>query len=274
MGRNFVRSIELGQGKTLKRYSSYWGFNFLCAMDRIRRKIFHKMYKNKSVTKALALAIFVKNRIKSSTIQDFSYNKLHLITGLHINTLKKRLDVLKRMGLVEFIGTHKQHLCFKSIVSSCDHRNVSIKYGEFDTIKDIEMTLFAYLLVEIQRRKDFAKHTIQTARNGRDLEQIKAARRTCRRNGYSEEYQEWGLSYKGIAKRLGVGVQKAFFVVKFAIEQGLVTKIKRQLQKFVKGVGAMQKSIDSNFTFCTKDNEYYILANAYALTPKTMAWQY
>ena len=52
------------------------------------------MYKNKSVTKALALAIFVKNRIKSSTIQDFSYNKLHLLTGLHINTLKKRLDVL------------------------------------------------------------------------------------------------------------------------------------------------------------------------------------
>ena len=243
-------------------------------MDRIRRKIFYKMYKNKSVTKALALAIFVKNRIKSSTIQDFSYNKLHLLTGLHINTLKKRLDVLKKMGVVEFIGTHKQHLCFKSIVSSCDHRNVSIKHGEFDTIKDIEMTLFAYLVVEIQRRKDFAKHTIQTARNGRDLEQIKEARRTCRRNGYGEEYQEWGLSYKGIAKRLGVGVQKAFLVVKFAIEQGLVTKIKRQLQKFVKGIGAMCKSIDSDFTFCTKDNEYYILANAYALTPKTMAWQY
>lgn len=232
------------------------------------------MYEDKRVTKALALAIFVKNCIKSSTIQNFSYNKLHILTGLHINTLKKRLTTLKRMELVELVGTHKQHLCFKSIVSSCDHRNVSIKYGKLDTIKDIEMTLFAYLLVEIQRRKDFAKHTIHTARNGHNLEQVKEARRTCRRNGYGEEYQELGLSYKGIAKKLGVGIQKAFLVVKYAIEQGLVTKIKRQLQKLVKGIGAMSKFIDSNFTFCTKDNEYYILANAYALTPKTMAWQY
>lgn len=239
-------------------------------MDKVRRRIFRKMYKNKSVTKALALAIFVKNQIKSSTINNFSYNKLRTVTGLHINTLKKRLTTLKSLGLVEFIGTHKQHLCFKSIVSSCDHQNVSIKHGKFDTLKDIEMSLFAYLIVELQRNKDYAKHTIQTAKDGHDLEEVKKAKRSCKRYGYGVDFEEWGMSYKGIAKRLGVGIQKAFFAVEFAVKAGLLEKMNRQIQRYVKGVGSICKHIDANFTFCTKDNEYYILANAYSLTPLTI----
>lgn len=227
------------------------------------------MYKQKSVTKALALAIFVKSKIASSTVNDFSYNKLHRLTGAHINTLKKRITILRQMGLVEFIGSHKQHLCFKSITSSSEHRNIDIKHIKVDTLKDTEASLFAYLVVELQRKKDFVKHTIQTAKNGNNLEQVKKAKRTCKRYGYDEEYQEWGMSYKGIAKRLGVCLQKAFAIVKFAIKQGLIEKTKRQYQKFVKGIGTMCKHIDSDFTFCTKDNEYYILANAYSLTPLT-----
>ena len=238
-------------------------------MDRIRRKIFYKMYKNKSVTKALALAIFVKSKISSSTVNDFSYNKLHRLTGAHINTLKMRIAILRQMGLVEFIGSHKQHLCFKSITSSSNHRNVDIKHGYYDTLKSTEESLFAYLIVEIQRKKDFVKHTIQTAKDGHDLEQVKKAKRTCKRYGYNDEYHEWGISYKYIAKKLGVCLQKAFAIVKFAIKQGLIEKTKRQIQKFVKGIGSMCKHVDANFTFCTRDNEYYILANSYSLTPMT-----
>ena len=203
-------------------------------------------------------------------INDFSYNKLRLLTGLHITTLKKRIATLQELGLISFVGKNKQHICFKSIVSSCSHRNTSIHWCSYEDVKQVEDILFAYLVVEIQRQKDFVKQTIQNANDGNDLETIKKAKRTCKSYGYYDEYKEFGLSYNGIADKLGVSIQKAFSIVKFAIENGLLMKVKRQVQRFVKGIGCFNKYINSDYTFCTKDNAYYILSNVYLLTPLSL----
>lgn len=236
-------------------------------MKGIRRSLIYKMgKKGDKVRKSLSLTIFVKERFTSSTINNYTIDKLHKLTGLHANTIKKRIKTLKDMGLVRFVGKHNEHLLFESISSSSDHRNVYAEFVVFDNIKDIERALEALLVVEIQRRKDFAKHTIQSAQNPSTLEEHKRAKKICKRYGWGKEYQEFGLSYKGIAKKLGVCVQKAFAIVKFAIEKGFLVKTKRQIQKFIYGIGASSKYFENNeYTFCTNNNAYTILANVYSL---------
>lgn len=223
------------------------------------------MYRRADVLKAFALALFIKNTIKSSTINDFSYNKLHIITGLHITTLKKRIETLKKLNLISYEGRNKQHLCIKSIISNRERRNYNIQDINFNSVKDIEDSLYIYLFVEIQRRKDFVKHTIEAAHNGHDLKTIKRAKRLCRRYGYDEKYHEFGLSYKTIAKKLGICIQKAFRIVKLAVEWGFVKKYKRIEQIYCRGIKKFSKYLEGDATFFTKDNAYIVLANAYSL---------
>lgn len=241
-------------------------------MGSIRRKTYTLLKGRKNVTQAVALALFVKSRIKSSTITNFSYNKLKNLTGLHITTLKKRIDILRKLNLISFIGKNNEHLCFVCL-SDRKHKkkNVNLDYLNFSSIKDIEKSLFASLLIEIQKRKEFAKHTINNAVDGHDNKLVKSSRRICRRYGFGREFVDNGISYKRIAREMGVSIKTAMLIVKYSVENGFLRKIHRQIQVYVKGIKSMlnylEKEVD--FTFCTKDNEYYIYANLYELTPLT-----
>lgn len=232
------------------------------------------MIGKKEVAKAIALSIFVKDKIVSSSINDFSYNKLRKITGLSISTLKKRIAILKDMNLVFLHGTHNQNLCFASLCKS-HHRNIDISYFRYDNIEELEKCIFASFLIEIQRKKDFVKHTIHIATDGHNLKDIKSAKRCCRKYGYGREYREYGISLRKIAREMGVCIKTAMRVISWAIDQKFINKINRQEQVYRKGIGAIYKYIcdDVSFTFCTKDNEYYILANTYSLTESTaLSW--
>lgn len=224
------------------------------------------MYNNDRLVKAMSLAIFVKNHIVSSTINNYTVDKIHRITSLHSSTIKKRLNTLKQMGLIRFVGKNKEHMVFESITSSSEHRNVYAELVMFDNIKDIEKALYALLVIEIQKTKDFVKHTIQLANNPSTLDEHKSAKKICNRYGYGNEYKEYGISYKYIAKRLGVCLQKAFNVVKFAIERGFLNKFNRQKQEFSYRIGCTSKYEENkNYTFCTLNNKYTILANVYTI---------
>lgn len=235
-------------------------------MKSIRKKLVYKMYNNDRLVKALSLAIFVKNQIVSSTINNYTIDKLHIITSLHSTTIKKRLNTLKQMGLIRFVGKNKEHMVFESITSSSEHRNVYAEFVMFDNINDIEKALYALLVVEIQKTKDFVKHTIQSMNNPSNLDEYKKAKKICNRYGYGNEYKEYGISYKYIAKRLGVCLQKAFNVVKFAIERGFLNKFNRQKQEFSYRIGCTSKYEENkDYTFCTLNNKYTILANVYTI---------
>ena len=81
-----------------------------------------------------------------------------------------------------------------------------------------------------------------------------------------EKCKEYGISYKYIAKRLGVCLQKAFNVVKFAIEKGFLNKFNRQKQEFAYRIGCTSKYEENkDYTFCTLNNKYTILANVYSI---------
>lgn len=241
-------------------------------MDTLRRKIHMQMIGRKEIAKAVSLSLFVKNRYKSSTINNFTYGKLSNLTGLSVTALRKRVSTLKALGYVQFIGSNSEHLLFCSLSSKTKHRNIDISYFKFDNIRDCDRSVFASFLVEIQRKKDFAKQMIQRATvSGRTVKEIKAAKRSCKRYGYDSEYREFGISMKRIARDMGVCVKTALGIVRWAVELHLIEREHCQEQKYVKGIGKLACFLDgmTDFTFCTKDNEYYILASHYSLTPKT-----
>lgn len=235
----------------------------------IRREYMRSLRYDKALLKALAFAVFIKTRFVSSAIPRYSLNRLHNLTGLHRNTIDKRIDKLMRMYLVKW--TDGNQFVVGSIKSHSDKLNVYICFDDCGTVKDIERRLYTALFLEIQKRKDFARKMIETSQNSTDYKEVKKAKKFCRRYGYGHEYVEWGLSYKGIARRLGVSIATAFNIVKRAIAEGLVEKLHNQVQRYQQNVREAMKYIDFDCTFCTKDNCYLVLANTYSLTPHANA---
>lgn len=221
------------------------------------------------LVKAVAMAIYVKNRMRDSRVKDYSLNGLRKIVHLHHNTVRKYTDKLYTWGLVRMEGND---MVFTSLSERHGRPKVSIGSTAGLTIKQIENQLLAAQVVLIVKRKEYAKRTIATATNpGRrkdDYDDFKRARKARMKYGYADVFHDYGLSYKTIARRLGIGLQKAEEVVRYAIAHGLLVKHRRQEQHRVGGIGFAAKYVDeggSNMTFSTKDNVYIILANVYSL---------
>lgn len=235
-------------------------------MKSIRRNIFYCIYNDKNIVKALALAVFVKHRVKSSTITNFTIDKLHKLTNLHSTTIKKRLKTLNELGLISRSGNNNEHLVFNSISSHNKFRNIDISKAIFDTIKDVEKSLLTFIVVEIQKRKNFVKQILNTTSNSKSYKELKSARRKCRVFGLRGEYKEYGISYKKIAREMCVSVAKAVNIIKYAIENQFLNKEHNQSQVFCLGIASMAKYVSNvGGTFYTKDNIYKIYANTYTL---------
>lgn len=224
---------------------------------------------NSNVIRAVALAIFVKHLIPSSCIKNFSWYKLHKLTGLHYNTLKKRLQSLERLGLVERMGKAQTTLRFKRIASKNARRNINLSEIKFDSVADVEKSLLAMFVVEIQRHKDFYKQVFASLRNPKDLNELKWARNAKKRCGNAEKFVERGLSYKTIAEKLHIGVQKAIAIVKWAVENKFLRKIRPKWSKvnlkgaFRGGFERLGQSWEDGFTFVMSNCVVLVKANRY-----------
>lgn len=195
---------------------------------QIRRKTFRRLIGDKSCVKALALLYYVKHHHKSSTITKFTYNKLRLLTGLHITTLRKYVKTLHNLGLAVFVGKHQQNLLFKGDYSGDKRKNVNLDALVYNSVKDVAASLYAMYVVEEQRRKDYVKRVIlistDEAPKGVTYKEIIEASKVRNRNCYGNVYNETGISYSRLAKRLGVFSQKAVSVIKFACRHGFLLK--------------------------------------------------
>ena len=234
---------------------------------RIRYSYLSEMGGKAEIQKAFALALFIRY-FNNAAIPRFSFNKLHEITGLHVNTLKKRINILKRLGIVKLV-----HDCLVVYNISTRHKkkNFKIPYDILTacrSVKHIEKVVRQFLVVKINLNKAFAKHNQDTLNNPRNLKEFRKARRISRFYGYGNDpYVENGLSYDGIAKKLGVSRKTAVKVVKSCVEDGLLTKTRNFEQIFHKGKVSKGKERYGFFTFSTKNNAYIVHANTYSLTP-------
>ncbi len=222
------------------------------------------MFGNKELLKAIALLLLIRKRLGSNIVKNFSVNKLVGITGVHAHTIRKRMRVLSEYGLAVMEG---QTLVLRSIVSKHTRRNVKLgeRKMDYSSLKGIEYSLQAILVVTIQNRKEFAKQTIRNAHGGsRDYKTVKAARSAARKFGYGDEYVEKGLSYRTIARRLGVCIKTAVEVVKFGVKRAFFTKATRFLSTYMPSVCGRDIF---GYTFTTRNYAYVVLANTYTVAP-------
>ena len=222
------------------------------------------MFGNKELLKAIAMFLLIRKRLGSSILKDYSINKLVNLLGAHACTIKKRMHVLAQYGLVTIVG---KTLMLRSVVSKHAKRNVKLgeRKMEYSSLKSVEYSLQAILVVVVQSRKDFAKRTIRNAHGAsHDFNVIKAARDAARKFGYGFEYKENGLSYKTIARRLGVSVKTAVEIVKFAVKRTILKKTTHSIATYMQSVCGMEVY---GYTFTTRNYGYKVLANSYSVAP-------
>lgn len=222
------------------------------------------MFGNKELLKAIAMFLLIRKRLGSNILKDYSINKLVNLLGAHACTIKKRMHVLAQYGLVTIVG---KTLMLRSVVSKHAKRNVKLgeRKMEYSSLKSVEYSLQAILVVVVQSRKDFAKRTIRNAHGAsHDFNVIKAARDAARKFGYGFEYKENGLSYKTIARRLGVSVKTAVEIVKFAVKRTILKKTTNSIATYMQSVCGMEVY---GYTFTTRNYGYKVLANSYSVAP-------
>ena len=222
------------------------------------------MFGNKELLKAIAMFLLIRKRLGSNILKDYSINKLVNLLGAHACTIKKRMHVLAQYGLVTIVG---KTLMLRSVVSKHAKRNVKLgeRKMEYSSLKSVEYSLQAILVVVVQSRKDFAKRTIRNAHGAsHDFNVIKAARDAARKFGYGFEYKENGLSYKTIARRLGVSVKTAVEIVKFAVKRTILKKTTHSIATYMQSVCGMEVY---GYTFTTRNYGYKVLANSYSVAP-------
>lgn len=222
------------------------------------------MFGNKELLKAIAMFLLIRKRLGSSILKDYSVNKLVNLLGAHSRTIKKRMHVLAQYGLVTIVG---KTLMLRSVVSKHAKRNVKLgeRKMEYSSLKSVEYSLQAILVVVVQSRKDFAKRTIRNAHgDSHDFNVVKAARDAARKFGYGFEYKENGLSYKTIARRLGVSIKTACEIVKFAVKRTILKKTTHSIATYMQSVCGMEVY---GYTFTTRNYGYKVLANSYSVAP-------
>lgn len=195
---------------------------------------------------------------------DFSFNKLHNTTGLHYVTLRKRMATLEGMSLIMRHGKDKRNLSFLRVHRSNDRNNIIFPDEELKSVKDYEDALLSITIVETQRHKEYVRKLINTIKHSHNYADVKKA---CRKvNGEYEgvrAYVDNGISYRYLSKKMGVSLQKAFQVVRFAVEKKFVELKKNFEQIFSRGVNYYLDKMNSVFTFSTKNNIYMVKANTY-----------
>lgn len=222
------------------------------------------MFGNKNLLKAIAMFLLIRKRLGSNVLKNYSINKLVNITGAHASTIKKRIRVLSEYGLVTISD---KSLMLRSVVSKHAKRNVKLgeRKMEYSSLKSVEYSLQAILVVVVQSRKDFAQRTIRNAHGAsHDYKVVKAARDAARKFGYGFEYIERGLSYKTIAKKLGVSIKTAVEIVKFAVKRTILKKTKHFIADYLPKVNFME---GLGYTFTTRNYGYKVAANTYSIAP-------
>ena len=239
---------------------------------RLKRELFNNCKGNPRQQKALALAIYLKRLLgRTSTLHDYTVNKLHKISGLSPTTIKKYIPILKQMDLVHFTGKNNQHLVVSKLSSHTGNRNINIDAFKFSTTKDIYNSLRAFLVLAIQARKDFVRRTIQTFSHPSSNKEMRSARKTMKRlvkagvlKGIDDVYCELGLSYARMARETGNCIRTIQRVIKFAIANGWCKK--RVNKEVIPLKGIAFRDTGEFFTYSTQDTLVLMHANIYYLS--------
>lgn len=248
-----------------------WEYKF----TKIGRRLYNESISDADALKALALLVFVKHNTPTGTITDFSYYKLAKMSGLHKNTVKKRINILEQSNLITFVGKNKKHLVFKKV--RAPKSNIDITKLDMSSIKSIEMGLRALLIVEIQNRKNYVQQRIikvHSTKNSKkfnkkgELKEYKAAMKFCNQGGYTW-FSDNGISYRKIRTTLGVGNTTVVNMIKYGQKNWMFHKF-NHINLYRTNINNAQLFINSNnkknlFTTKNNTNVFMYSCNTYEL---------
>ena len=186
-------------------------------LTKLSRKIYLDCISSPRHVKALAFFLFIKSRKGASVIPNYNYSIIAELCGISRTTAKKRLEDLAGLELIDIIGYKSTHLLFKPCKHK--HNNIRLDKVDFTSIKTIEHSLRALYIVEIQSRKNYVSQQMNLAANPRKLDAYKKSKKVVKKVvcGSDKKFQDNGISYKYLAKKLGVGRRN----VKNAIDNGV-----------------------------------------------------
>lgn len=242
---------------------------------KVRRRYMNDVKGSTMQQKALAMAVYLKHRIdrRDSTLYNFSPNKIKTITGIAPKTLMRYLPTMLSCGYAAFTGKNREHLLIKRLSSHSDYGNIDISNFRFDSFSEVYNSLRAYIFLMLQARKDYVRRILQAVKNppkGADYKEIRRKVKVLVNRGIirnaQQEYREFGLSFKRIAKEIGICTRTAENVVNFAVKKAWVKKERHVSQFFFPKVNRYPVK---GCTFSTRNNVYVVRANSYALSRST-----
>lgn len=255
-------------------------------MQRLDRNIFNALHNSKDGRKAIALFIVLKSIYRAGSIPNYSANKLRKVLGMHIDTLKRLMRVLISNGLCEFVGRNKTTFRLRSIRTKWKCCDIDISFIKFSLTKredgsyagvryaldKIAKEIVAVYILDTNRRRSYAERLVSSSVNPRSKDGMIKADKERRRRGYRMTFGHKGISYKGLAQRLGMSEQMAFYVVNYAVKSGLLVKQnnveridttdKEHLKDMAKVIRA-KFGKDKDYTFICGRFVYYVGANDY-----------
>lgn len=185
------------------------------------------------LTKALSLVLFYQQKVLEDEqgllergfhywrIRNFTYNKVHELTGLHANTIKTRLRTLERNGWARRQG---KDLVFdsKALKSSHQRNNYTLHEG-FNRITELQDWMLAHIIVHIQEAKECAKDIFGKVTNPKDRNELRRAKRIAKeRYPKQDKFADYGISYRCLVMNMGVRRTKLRGVLRFAEQHGII----------------------------------------------------
>ena len=193
------------------RNTTYTGATYLSESSvrsfsiQVRNKTLLNLSFNQA--KSLALLLFVRmyQDEHNREAKDYTVNRLHEISNIHAETIKKRIRFLEDMGMIGY-SERKQIVFLKARAHNPIH-NTNIKIPYNASVKDIEKIILAVRLQMKIRQKEYLRNVLSIAREGftsdgkpARLETIKRAkkwlREHCNIDWHKRGFVDYGWSYK------------------------------------------------------------------------------
>jgi len=244
---------------------------------KIRKRIISEVRgcNDKAVlTKALSLVLFYQQRVIEDEhrcnerglyywrIRNFSYNKLHLLTGLHINTIRTRLRTLERNGWARRQGND---LVFDSKALRSSHQRNNYTYHKgFGRITELQNWLLAHIIVNIQEAKECAKDIFGRLKNPKDNEELKWAKRTAReRYPRQDHFADYGISYRCLVMNTGIRRTKLKGLLRFAERNNIIYRHRNERLVSERETAMFREMERTGYLFDYLKQKYHHIVNHY-----------
>ena len=206
-------------------------------MRQVKRSLLYWAKGDKDRITALAIFFMLyKNSDGHRSYPNYSINTLAKVADCSWSTMEKYLPILMEFGLVDVDPNCNTTLQIKRPTSGTKHRNLPIdcvNFSKLRTSRDSVRHMLHLLYIE---KMESIEVVIQVSNDPKvrlsknTIDDFKKARGLCKRYNLRQlrngkyEYNDFGKSYKEIAKDFGCSPRTAFRIIKDGVRQHLYIK--------------------------------------------------